>query len=305
MVRVRSTLFSPSLRVIQHDYVGKGSFFKSHKDTPRGEAMFASLVVVFPTLHSGGSLVLRHGGKEWVFDSAKEVHGQSSPSVAYIAFYSDVEHEVMPVETGYRVTLTYNLYFSTRDPLASSSGVKLPSEVALKTTLSDLLDDSAFLSKGGYIGFGLRHEYPLKTGPYGDLRAMLNYLKGSDAVVKKVCEALSLKCSLEVIYQGEESEVMVDHVVEFEGYRNLQDPIEDVLENYADAVSDPIWWITHTTSFNEVKSAYVRYGNEATLDYLYGTLALIVHVKAFRDRKGDGGDCGDNGDNDDYDDEEE
>jgi hypothetical protein len=35
--------------------------------------MFGSLVVVFPTAHKGGALVLRHRGQEWTFDSAKEV----------------------------------------------------------------------------------------------------------------------------------------------------------------------------------------------------------------------------------------
>ena len=49
---------------------GPGSFFKAHKDTPRGENMFGSLVVVFPTRHEGGALQLRHKGQEWTFDSA-------------------------------------------------------------------------------------------------------------------------------------------------------------------------------------------------------------------------------------------
>jgi predicted 2-oxoglutarate/Fe(II)-dependent dioxygenase YbiX len=92
---------------------GKGAFFKPHKDTPRSSTMFGSLVIVFPTKHEGGALMLRHGGSEWTFDSATMVRTQVDPSIAYIAFYSDVEHEVTPVTSGYRVTLTYNLYFST------------------------------------------------------------------------------------------------------------------------------------------------------------------------------------------------
>ncbi|KAJ6550250.1 hypothetical protein B0H19DRAFT_1074112 [Mycena capillaripes] len=35
---------------------GPGSFFKGHKDTPRGETMISSLVVIFPTAHTGGAL---------------------------------------------------------------------------------------------------------------------------------------------------------------------------------------------------------------------------------------------------------
>jgi hypothetical protein len=31
--------------------------------------MFGSLVIVFPTPHEGGALLLRHRGQEWIFDS--------------------------------------------------------------------------------------------------------------------------------------------------------------------------------------------------------------------------------------------
>jgi hypothetical protein len=33
----------------------KDSFFKAHKDTPRGTDMLGSLVVIYPTAHEGGS----------------------------------------------------------------------------------------------------------------------------------------------------------------------------------------------------------------------------------------------------------
>jgi hypothetical protein len=66
---------------IGHLMVGEGAFFKAHKDTPRAENMFGSLVVVFPTAHKGGTLVLRHRGQEWTFDSAKEVSQQARGSL--------------------------------------------------------------------------------------------------------------------------------------------------------------------------------------------------------------------------------
>ena len=46
----------------------QGAFFKPHRDTPRGKKMFGSLVIVLPTPHEGGELVLRHKGKEHTFD---------------------------------------------------------------------------------------------------------------------------------------------------------------------------------------------------------------------------------------------
>jgi hypothetical protein len=87
-----------------------GTSFKAHKDTPRSEDMFGSLVVVFPTRNEGGKLLPRHGEKEQEFNSTEVVAEQASLVVAYVAFFSDVEHEVTPVTSGHRITLTYNLY---------------------------------------------------------------------------------------------------------------------------------------------------------------------------------------------------
>jgi hypothetical protein len=282
-----------------HSSEGPGSFFKSHKDTPRGETMFASLVIVFPTLHDGGSLMLRHEGKEWTFDSAREVTGQSSPSIAYIAFYSDVEHEVMPVKTGYRVTLTYNLYFGTRN---LANHVVASSEHGFQSTLSELLNDPRFLPEGGYIGFGLRYQYPIESPGSrhaSNLQSMLNYLKGSDAVVKKICETLSLECSLQIIYRGEEEDVMVNHAVHLDGYGEIDRSMDELLREDEGGVfvraglwkgrwedTDykrhnavaQIWWITDMTPFNDVKTPYVAYGNQSSIGYLYGKLVLIVHI---------------------------
>ncbi|KZV77942.1 hypothetical protein EXIGLDRAFT_573745, partial [Exidia glandulosa HHB12029] len=86
---------------------GPGSFFKAHKDTPRGDDMFGSLVLNFPIKHEGGALVLRHDGREVIHDASAAAYTDPN-QVSWVAFYSDVEHEVLPVQSGYRITLTYN-----------------------------------------------------------------------------------------------------------------------------------------------------------------------------------------------------
>lgn len=40
-------------------------------------------------------------------------------SIHWAAFYGDCEHEVLGVTDGYRITLTYNLYYSSIDLSAS------------------------------------------------------------------------------------------------------------------------------------------------------------------------------------------
>ncbi|KAJ2985852.1 hypothetical protein NUW54_g10008 [Trametes sanguinea] len=147
---------------------GKGCFFKSHKDTPRSTAMFASLVLIFPTAHSGGELLMEHGGRKWSFDSATVLSdtNESEPRLAYIAFFSDVEHEVTRVTSGHRLSITYNLYYAYDDIPMDRLEVIQPKGANTSEVhglLESLLDDPTFLPNGGILGFGLRHLYPLPT----------------------------------------------------------------------------------------------------------------------------------------------
>jgi hypothetical protein len=87
---------------------GPGSFFKPHKDTPRSTNMFGSLVATLPTKFEGGQLVFRDEGLEETYDCSKAFNHEGDEAVVpWVVFFSDVEHEVLPVQDGYRVTLTY------------------------------------------------------------------------------------------------------------------------------------------------------------------------------------------------------
>src|ERR1700689_4922160 len=202
----------------------EGGFFKSHRDTPRSGTMFASLVVVFPTAHAGGALKLRHGGNVWTVNPAMAtaVDNTTGPVISYIAFYSDVEHEVTPVTSGHRVTLTWNLYLQPAvEPPDYSPSMPSPlvrpktseSELALKAAFTRILSDSDFLPEGGLLGFGLCQEYPLN--PDVGLGNLIDCLKGSDAIIQSVCCQFSLKTSLRLIYQREDEDTddfaMIDH----------------------------------------------------------------------------------------------
>ncbi|MBF8301410.1 MAG: hypothetical protein HW394_1780, partial [Acidobacteria bacterium] len=83
----------------------KGGFFVSHRDTEKTAGMFATLVVVLPSAHRGGEVVIRHAGREAVVDLSTQEVSQ----LTYAAFYADCEHEVRPIHEGRRVCLVYNL----------------------------------------------------------------------------------------------------------------------------------------------------------------------------------------------------
>jgi hypothetical protein len=84
-----------------------GSFFVDHRDTEKAPGMFATMVLVLPSTHSGGELVMKHLGREMVLDPRPEEPSE----IGFAAFYADCVHEVRPVKTGYRLALVYNLRF--------------------------------------------------------------------------------------------------------------------------------------------------------------------------------------------------
>ncbi len=80
----------------------KGQFFVAHQDSEKDDAMIGTLVVTLPSAYTGGTLLVGHD-EEWT------AHKGSKTAHTLVAFYSDLRHEVLPVKTGYRITVTYNL----------------------------------------------------------------------------------------------------------------------------------------------------------------------------------------------------
>lgn len=88
---------------------GKGQFFLPHQDSEKDDAMVGTLVVSLPSTHTGGELVIEHAGQRTAYRAAKE-------ELTLVAFYADCRHEVTPVRSGYRVTLTFNLLAAAEPP---------------------------------------------------------------------------------------------------------------------------------------------------------------------------------------------
>lgn len=82
-----------------------GQFFAAHQDSETNDQMIGSMVVLLPSRSTGGDLVVTHRGESVRYKG-------SASSLTFVAFYADTRHEVLPVETGHRVALTYNLVLS-------------------------------------------------------------------------------------------------------------------------------------------------------------------------------------------------
>jgi hypothetical protein len=257
--------------------------------------MFGSLVLVFPTPHEGGALLIRHRGQEWSFDSATELSTAPPSSIGYVAFFSDVEHEIAPVVSGHRITLTYNLHFDDGPaPMTvpeSAPLLQAANERSIRAAFEALLENPEFLPDGGVLGFGLQHVYQIKDKAGSSLEHIYGLLKGSDSALYRAIHSLGFEPVLYLYYVEEGGGAgLIDSVLDFESYGELSDPIKFLRYHGGIAVEldgenvTPVNWVTPVTPFNCLSSAYVRYGNEASLGMAYGDLCLIVHIGKMGER---------------------
>ncbi|KAJ6565426.1 hypothetical protein B0H10DRAFT_1083163 [Mycena sp. CBHHK59/15] len=241
----------------QLDVYGPGSSVKANKATARGDTMISYLVVIFPTAHTGSAFTLEHGGMAFTFDSTAQLASASlSPALAYIASYTNVEHTLEPVRTGYRVTLTYNLFLSppgTGISALPGHRVVPANERAFEDTLRVLLSDPTFLHAGGVLAYGLVHKYSMPTrapaGTYhpvtsqfipapSQLRPVLQSLEGRDARICILSESAGLEAHVKLLYNTgyagyvsrDDRDILMDDVVDlwgvhegFPGVKTMQD----------------------------------------------------------------------------------
>ncbi|KAJ8522077.1 hypothetical protein ONZ45_g1262 [Pleurotus djamor] len=316
IAKIRSELLTDHRNVRAELYklnvYGPGSFFKAHKDTPRGESMFGSLVLILPIPHKGGELVLRPAGQIGAtIDSSKSSAASGKSVIKYAAFYGDIEHEVLPVKSGNRVTLTYNLYYADEtddDPTMSAAQGKFVE--ILKTLVAPGGPD--FLPEGGWVGFPLRHEYAFSRD--GQLTNVKKNLKGVDVAFSRACNRLKISTRVKVVYKVSDSNrddrfVSLDHVPTetyqfdqredgvFDDFIALRDAVEVRWKGskpsyrQSDEASDEdvhsIFWLMppRFEDFGGPNIPYVAYGNEATQDFAYGSFYFHLDIAPFAERK--------------------
>jgi len=148
-----------------------GQFFLAHQDSEKDDSMIGTLVVTLPSSYTGGELIV---GRD---EELMEYRG-SRGALSVVAFYADCLHEVLPVKSGYRIALTYNLLLrgDTSRPEGDAGSI---------AELTDLLGEHFSTPAPRYHGgqptdvprrlvYLLDHEYTLRALGWGRL-------KGADA----------------------------------------------------------------------------------------------------------------------------
>lgn len=158
-----------------------GQFFLAHQDSEKDDAMVGSLVVSLPSASTGGALEVRQAGATATY------HG-SRTSLSFVAFYSDCEHRIEPVASGYRVVLTYDLLApgGTR-PLPAATDAELIDELA-----GCVEEHFGAPDAPGRLVYLLDHQYTPSAASW-------SRLKGGDSRTAALLEAAAERSGCEVV----------------------------------------------------------------------------------------------------------
>jgi len=172
----------------------EGDFFLPHKDSEKEKGMFGTLLIGLPAKHTGGEFIIRFKEQEESILFSDKIDQYEMP---YIAFFSDCEHEVKKVTSGFRVCLAYNLIQLDKTlPIKSSSFNDQTNQLtALLNNCSDnfsnkplaILLDHQYTPANFSYDFLKRSDAPKaemilkateKAGYYGQLGLVTSYLMG-------------------------------------------------------------------------------------------------------------------------------
>ncbi|XP_044723809.1 2OG-Fe(II) oxygenase superfamily domain-containing protein [Hirsutella rhossiliensis] len=197
----------------------KGAMFKAHTDTEKMPGMFGTLVICLPSAHQGGEVVLKHGGQQKVLKT-------SEAAQSFVCWYSDVSHEVLPVTSGYRWVLTYNLALSSAETAPPSAGLQQASVLALRQAFGRWLAQDEDSSRTECLYHVLDHRY---TEANLSLKALKTHDLAQVQALEHVSDQLPVDiflAFLEKMEMGGCSEEPYPHP----WYNDMDYTIEDLLE---------------------------------------------------------------------------
>ncbi|KAI0881085.1 uncharacterized protein GGS22DRAFT_197140 [Annulohypoxylon maeteangense] len=150
----------------------EGSFLKPHEDSEKFPGVIATMVICLPSKHAGGSVHISNRNNKNIFETDKT----SDFGLTMLSWFSDATHEVKPLESGYRLELTYNIIHS--DGPRMSAGLVGTELDQVRLVLTRCMPR---LAKGIHrLIYKLEHRYKRSS-------LSLSNLKGRD---KGMCQSL-------------------------------------------------------------------------------------------------------------------
>lgn len=238
------------------------------------------------------TLVTRHHDCRVEFDWSSTTGNPPKNVIKWAAFFSDVEHEILPVTSGHRITLTYNLYSSSeRLPL-------IPTGNPFYWLLKQAVSSPHFMRSGGCLGFQCRHLYAFSQLSSEDFHQTLPFLlKGPDYLVFSVAISIGLKVRVQPVVDGARHwHLLPDFSSPFGTYSSWkEDEASLKLElgalyqdnEYPVISQQAVMWCSIPDKNFAPAAAYTYYGNEAAdcVGVCYQAAVLLVDIPPWGDRK--------------------
>lgn len=115
----------------------------------RNANFIATIIVILPSKHTGGEVHVARGTSRAVYDISKD----SEQKTTVLACYADTAREVKPITSGFRLTLSYNIYHTEQPSLTDSSAAMRLRQVLTRWS------EGAFGSTPKAICYKLEYEY--------------------------------------------------------------------------------------------------------------------------------------------------
>lgn len=176
----------------------------------------------------------------------------------------------------------------------------------LRAVLTALTQNPEFLPQGGMLGFRLKHQYtvPPKALGWGirrrdelkmqkPLMSLIDSLKGSDAIIYKVCEDLNLTALLKFIYEDKSKswrplQQMCDIGLSFDdhtgyGYSGARDDLKKTGQPVSESCN--FTWVRKKLSGESCGTTlklpypvYDTFSHKEEVRYAFGKLTLVVWI---------------------------
>lgn len=245
----------------------------------------ATIVVCLPSEFTGGQLVVQQGGQTVTYDWASDSLGQQY-AIRWAFHYADCEHEILPVTSGTRVTLAYDVYYhpaeSITRPMQGDTGCS-----AVVAALRKILDDPLVKPKGAILAFGLQYSYPQGVDRDSANEGFPS-LKGTDAVWARALKELDIPHNIYAVYDDSNYCNYSDDEKDGKSlkslYKNRQflaapdfnlvdysgdDPESDLYEILGNDIvseNEDVVWVTVPGQYGKA-SHHITYGNEVCVQY--------------------------------------
>ena len=291
-----------------------GGFFRTHVDTPRSTSHFGSLVVCLPVAFTGGLLTVEHNNNQSVWDwssnrtasssSATSSSSSSALSLQWCAFFSDCAHWIDRVESGHRITLTYNLFMESADEHKNESLTNrqstlphLPDESTAFQTFALLVRGvCSRLPKGAVLGYYTQHGYAhTASAAHKDKRLRPAVLKGADALVWAAFTHANIRCQFQAVVnqqppddgEGEEADTNSKPTYVQQTFKEISDAdqleedheVEEAIVSQLSARLFRVIWLNEANrQYDERAMNYIAYGNEASLDCINSASAILIYL---------------------------